>query len=208
MRIELTWPAWKAGVLPLNYTRKLRFYQLHFISASINVIYYITTMCDCQAVFINFFSFVYLHKSRRSFLRLIVGFISFVPAAAAYTAHRGYYLVLEYQPQYRDDERYRAKHYRRRHVAIRRAAAESCRKHYRGYAPRQYIQKKFAHFYLRQRHQIRYDIFWYSRDYIEDYQYQQKLVVVLEKAEFFQMLLADYRLHQRRAQLFHYPPYR
>ena len=23
MRIELTWPAWKAGVLPLNYTRIL-----------------------------------------------------------------------------------------------------------------------------------------------------------------------------------------
>ena len=71
-------------------------------------------MCDCQAVFFNFFSFVYLHKSHCSFLRLIVGFISFVPAAASYTAHRGYYLVLENQPQYRDDERYCAEDYRRR----------------------------------------------------------------------------------------------
>lgn len=39
MRIELTWPAWKAGVLPLNYTRislslfvTQRYILYHFIS--------------------------------------------------------------------------------------------------------------------------------------------------------------------------------
>ena len=47
MGIEPTWPAWKAGVLPLNYTRKI--ILLYVIS--INVIYYITSLYVCQDFF-------------------------------------------------------------------------------------------------------------------------------------------------------------
>ncbi len=37
MRIELTYPAWKAGVLPLNYTR--------VISDTIGILSYIPNVC-------------------------------------------------------------------------------------------------------------------------------------------------------------------
>ena len=58
MGIEPTYPAWKAGVLPLNYTRILpdqAFLVVFQAYRSINDIYYTTTRAFCQALFYIFF---------------------------------------------------------------------------------------------------------------------------------------------------------
>ena len=58
MGIEPTRPAWKAGVLPLNYTRILpdqAFLVVFQAYCSINDIYYTTTRAFCQALFYIFF---------------------------------------------------------------------------------------------------------------------------------------------------------
>ena len=58
MGIEPTRPAWKAGVLPLNYTRILpdqAFLVVFQAYRSINDIYYTTTRAFCQALFLYFF---------------------------------------------------------------------------------------------------------------------------------------------------------
>ena len=50
MRIELTYPAWKAGVLPLNYTR--------VISDTIGILSYIPN--DCKYFFQLFLFYFYI----------------------------------------------------------------------------------------------------------------------------------------------------
>ena len=58
MGIEPTRPAWKAGILPLNYTRKIRIilksFQeilLYFVYLSQRLYYYIMPIPICQALF-------------------------------------------------------------------------------------------------------------------------------------------------------------
>ena len=53
MGIEPTWPAWKAGVLPLNYTRISRFSQA--------LKYNTTNELLCQYFFAFFLKFYYLY---------------------------------------------------------------------------------------------------------------------------------------------------
>ena len=53
MGIEPTYPAWKAGVLPLNYTRR---FVLFFVSLE-DVIYNTSNCFNCQHFFEKFFIF-------------------------------------------------------------------------------------------------------------------------------------------------------
>lgn len=66
MRIELTCPAWKASVLPLNYTRNIALTDLNFVlnpvKTSINVKYYTTSRKISQGFFHIFYIFVNYHK--------------------------------------------------------------------------------------------------------------------------------------------------
>ena len=62
MGIEPTRPAWKAGILPLNYTRKIRIilksFQeilLYFVYLSQRLYYYIMPIPICQALFQKIF---------------------------------------------------------------------------------------------------------------------------------------------------------
>ena len=62
MGIEPTRPAWKAGILPLNYTRKIRIilksFQeilLYFVYLSQRLYYYIMPILICQALFQKIF---------------------------------------------------------------------------------------------------------------------------------------------------------
>ena len=56
MGIEPTYPAWKAGVLPLNYTRMFRIYFVY----RFNVDYLTTAFFICQ-LFFSFFCFCIFH---------------------------------------------------------------------------------------------------------------------------------------------------
>ena len=48
MGIEPTYPAWKAGVLPLNYTR---------VSNTINILPYFSKIASANFIFFDFFDF-------------------------------------------------------------------------------------------------------------------------------------------------------
>ena len=51
MGIEPTRPAWKAGILPLNYTR----ISSHFTAVSTTLVYNSTIKLNCQIIFATFF---------------------------------------------------------------------------------------------------------------------------------------------------------
>ena len=85
MGIEPTRPAWKAGILPLNYTRisaVCTLKQAARLILAADLIYYSRLMCVCQAFFRNFF---------KKFLRICVNAYSgqqyryFIKAMIQYT---------------------------------------------------------------------------------------------------------------------------
>ena len=66
MGIEPTRPAWKAGILPLNYTRISVFSSFCFAELLFflnNVLYYITLFSVCQEFFLNFLKFFWFIQS-------------------------------------------------------------------------------------------------------------------------------------------------